>query len=308
MQLKHLILLYLAVGGLTDCQPANKQPRAKHALVVATTGMIADAIVQVADTSIIKVHTLIGAGGDPHLYVPLPRDVALLQQADLIFYNGLFLEGKMDHILTALRKEGKAYPVSSFVPESLLLCYEYGCDPHIWMSMRVWKHAVMGIARVLVERFPALAPVSGERAGAYLQMLDSLHRLALEATHSLPSQWRLLVTSHDAFGYLGRDYGLEVASLQGISTASDFGFADVRKVANLIAERRLPAIFVENTVSPRGIKAVIQLCKRYGWQPRLGGMLYGDALGAPPHSASTVAGMFVHNINTIVSGLQSTSQ
>lgn len=298
-----LVFLHLLVGMLMGCQPLYPRHSRTRPLVVATTGMIADAIVQVADTSV-EVYALIPAGGDPHLYVPLPRDVALLREADLIFYNGLFLEGKMEHILAALKKEGRAYPVTSFVPESLLLCYEDGCDPHIWTSMRVWRHAVAGIARTLAERFPALAPAIGERVRAYLRELDSLHRWAIERVHLLPAQWRLLVTSHDAFGYLGRDYGLEVASLQGISTASDFGFGDVRQLAKMIAERRLPAIFVENTVSPRGIRAVIRMCESYGWQPRLGGMLYGDALAAPPHPASTVGGMFVHNINTVVSALQ----
>ena len=217
--------------------------------IVATTGMIGDVAARIAGDRA-KVRALIGEGVDPHLYKPAAMDVRLLQAADLVFYNGLMLEGKMGDVLTRLGQAGKPlYAVSDGMDAYVLTAASGHHDPHIWMDVAGWSQA----ARVITARLSTFdAPHSAgyaERSAAYLSELQKLDAYARTSLASIPEQQRVLVTAHDAFSYMARAYGLEVRGIQGISTESEAGLKDIENLVKFLADRKIPAVFVETSVS-----------------------------------------------------------
>lgn len=271
--------------------------------VVSTTGIIAEVVEQVG-AGHVRVKSLMGTGVDPHSYKASAGDLRRLQQADLIFFNGLYLEAKLAEVLHSLKK---AHAVTAQMPASVLLNTSTNselADPHVWMSAELWQFAVTEIVRVLSQYCSEQKELFSKNAAAYSNQLLELHNYALQQISSIPLPVRTLVTAHDAFQYFGQSYGIEVQGVQGISTISEASIARVQELANLIAAKKIPAIFVESSVSPRTILALKAAVESRGFQVRLGGELFSDSLGPKNEPTGNYAGMFKHNINTIVQALR----
>lgn len=295
-----LLLLTCAACGLASLG-------ASPIRVVATTSMVTDLVRQVAGDRA-TVEGLMGPGVDPHLYKPTAADIIKLQRADVIFYNGLVLEGKMTDIFTRLARGKK--PVfaltESIDPERLLQPEEFAghYDPHVWFDVELWSLCVDTIVEGLSTADPA-GQATYERQGAEVRRrLAELHAWAQAKVAELPPAKRVLVTSHDAYNYFGRAYGFTVVGLQGISTATEAGLADVTKLADFIRERRIKAIFVESSVPHATIERVAA-----DSGARIGGELFSDAMGTPGqmengYDLGTYEGMIKHNLTTIVEALK----
>lgn len=274
--------------------------------IVATTNIVGDVARQVVGDAGAVV-TLMGPGVDPHLYHPTHGDMRRLSQADIIFYNGLHLEGKMGDILVRMARSLPTYAVTEYMgPDDLLETESFAglYDPHVWMDVKLWIKAVERVRDALAEVDPQRAALYQRRAQAYIEELERLHGWVHQQVASLPPERRVLVTAHDAFAYFGRAYQVEVVGLQGISTDTEVGLADISRMVSLLVERQIPAVFVETSVSTRGMEAVMQGAAARGHHVRLGGELYSDALGAPDTPQGTYVGMIRHNVTTIVEALR----
>ncbi len=302
---------------LTGCAPSSESEAPKDVSkenpfeVVATTSMIAD-LVRVVGGEYVDVEGLMGPGVDPHLYKASEGDVSAMTEADLVFYNGLHLEGKMVEIFEQMSHLGReVHAVTEGLAEDQLLESAYfagNYDPHIWFDVDLWIRATQRISDVLSGQDPAHASEYDARRIAYIEELKALDEWVASEVDRIPTNMKVLVTSHDAFGYFGRGYGLDVKGLQGLSTATEAGTADVQEMARFVAENRIPSMFVESSISPRGIEAVREAVRARGFEVQIGGTLYGDALGSPGSGADTYMGMVRANVATIVNGLASQSE
>lgn len=275
--------------------------------VVTTTSMVTDLVQQVAG-DLAEVQGLMGAGVDPHLYKPVAADVLKLQRADVIFYNGLVLEGKMTDLFTKLaRTKKQVYALAESIPEEELLRppeFAGHYDPHVWFDVALWAKCVDTVVEGLSAADPANAAAYARRAEGVRERMRELHRWAVAKAAELPAEKRVLVTSHDAYNYFGRAYGFQVVGLQGISTASEAGLADVARLVDFIRERRIRAIFVESSVPHATIERVAA-----DSGVRVGGELFSDAMGTPGqmehgYDLGTYDGMIRHNLTTIVEALK----
>lgn len=299
-----LVLALLAVAA--GCARGPEERPDATLRVVATTGMIAEAAARIAGDRA-QVTGLMGPGVDPHLFKASEGDVSLMAEADLVLYNGLHLEGKMVDLFERMAARGdRTVAVSDAIPEDSLLRsaqFSGSHDPHVWFDPALWSRAVRRVADALAEADPAHADTYAVRRDAYLAEIDSAAGYVRRRLELVPTGRRIIVTSHDAFGYFGRAYGFDVRGLQGLSTAAEAGTADVQQLAEFVAARRLPAVFVETSVSSRGMEAVLAAVRSRGHEIRLGGTLYGDALGSPGSPAGTYPGMLRANADTIVEAL-----
>jgi len=300
-----LCLIGVLVG--SGCDP-KEQPDAgsgNKLRVVATIGMITDIVKNVGGTRV-EVTGMMGPGVDPHLYNPTPKDVQRLSSAHIIFYNGLHLESKVADILAKMAGDPVAVAVTESVDRSLLLTppeYEGLYDPHLWFDVKLWMQAVGKVRDALSEFDADNTALYRSNAEGYLAKLTELDAYVKSQVERVPLQQRVLVTAHDAFNYFGKAYGFEVRGLQGISTSTEAGIADVQELATFIAERRIPAIFVESSVSSRSLEAVKAAVKSKGFDVEIGGELFSDAMGSEGTPESTYIGMVRHNIDTIVKAL-----
>jgi manganese/zinc/iron transport system substrate-binding protein len=272
--------------------------------IVATTGMIADAVENLGGGRV-EVTALMGPGVDPHLYQASEGDIRRLSDADLVVFNGLHLEAKLSDVLGEM--EGRTVAAAEGIDPSLLLAppeFAGQYDPHVWFDVKLWTQAVERVRDTLAERDPDGADEYRRNAEAYLAELRELHAWVAEEVERVPAERRVVVTAHDAFNYFGRAYGFEVRGLQGISTASEAGARDVQELAAFIAEQRIPAIFVETSVSPRAIQAVREAVRARGFEVAIGEQLFSDALGDPGTPEGTYVGMVRHNVEAIVSALE----
>lgn len=303
-----LVALFLLVL-LAGCRVEPDVALAERKLrVVATTGMVADAAAHVGGDRA-TVTALMGPGIDPHLYQASEGDVSRLRNADITFYNGLHLEAQMARVFEHMDESDLglvAVPVAGDLDPSLLLTppeFAGAYDPHVWFDVSLWMQVVEKIRETYIQVDPGSAAVYEANAAAYLRELETLHNYVLEQAARVPAGQRVLVTAHDAFNYFGRAYGFEVRGLQGISTASEASTADVQELAAFIAERRIPALFVETSVPQRNVEAVQAAVRAQGFDVVIGGQLYSDAMGNPGTPEGTYVGMVRHNIDTIVTAL-----
>lgn len=274
--------------------------------VTATTGMIADTARVVGGVHV-AVTGLMGPGVDPHLYKATQGDLKKLTEADLILYNGLHLEGRMADVFVKLARQVPTVQVTETIPEDRLREppeFQGHFDPHIWFELDLWRFVVARIREAFIAQDAAHVEDYRGNAAAYLKEIDSLEAYAKEKLGSIPPANRVLITAHDAFGYFGRAYNLEVLGLQGISTAAEYGLQDVDRIVGEIVSRKIPAVFVESSISPRSVEALIAGAKAKGHDVKLGGQLYSDALGAADSPAGTYLGMFRANVDTIVEALK----
>lgn len=301
------LTLGFVAAGLAGCSSDKGQKKETGAMdVVATTGMIADTA-RVVGGDRVKVTGLMGPGVDPHLYKASAGDVATLSRADIILYNGLHLEGKMSEVFEQMKKRGiRTVAVTDGIDRGVLISPpEFGgnYDPHVWFDVSLWMSAVGDVRDSFVEADPENAAAYRANAEAYLAELKELDEYVRMKAEEVPESKRVLITAHDAFNYFGRAYGFQVKGLQGISTESEAGTADVQALAAFIVERKIPAIFVETSIPPKYIEAVKAAAESRGFNVKVGGSLYSDALGNPGSSAGTYAGMVRSNIDTITSAL-----
>ncbi|MEM7550422.1 MAG: zinc ABC transporter substrate-binding protein [Bacteroidota bacterium] len=274
--------------------------------VVATTGMIEDAVLNIADT-LVELQALMGPGVDPHLYKATQGDLKKLTGADLIFYNGLHLEGKMGEVFEKLNAIKPVIAISSDIEESRFKTdpnFQGAIDPHIWFDVSLWKEAVKKVASTLRAQDPVNQEIYAKNEVRYLKKLDSLHFSVKERIATIPEEQRILITAHDAFGYFGRAYDIEVKGLQGISTLSEFGLKDISDLVKHIVENQIKAVFIETSVSERAINAVVQGCHDRGFDVQIGGSLYSDAMGEKGTPEGTYIGMVNKNMETIVGALK----
>ncbi len=304
------LLLGLGLWGLIACAPAARRAAAaelaqRRIRVVATTTLVADLVRQIGGDRV-EVVALMGPGVDPHLYKARESDVWKLMRADLIVYHGLHLEARMGDVLAGMARWVPVVAVGEAIPPESLR-YPSGektPDPHIWFDVRLWSRAAEPVARALGDLDPAHAALYAARLAAYQQELAALDAWIRAEVARIPPAQRVLVTSHDAFGYFGRAYGFEVRGLLGISTASEAGLADVQALADFLARRRIRAIFVETSVPTRYLEAVQEAVRARGWSVRVSGPLFSDALGDPGSPEGTYVGMIRYNVRTIVQALQ----
>ncbi len=274
--------------------------------VVATTSFIADLARNVGGERV-RVTALMGPGVDPHLFKASEGDVTRLGEADLTLYGGLHLEGRMSEVLERLSERGvPCVAVTSGVPPGRLIRSGPGGtpDPHVWHDVSLWMEAARTVRDALSRVDPAGADGYATRCEAYLAELARLDAEVRDRLRAVPRERRVLVTAHDAFAYFGRAYDVEVRGIQGISTVAEAGGRDIREVADLIARRRIPAIFVESSVSPRVIESLQAAVQARGFEVAIGEALLSDALGDPGTQEGTYVGMIRHNVAAILRGLR----
>ncbi len=299
-------LLLLALLSLMACDQGAAVAQGEKIKVTTTTSMVTDLVKSVGGDRV-DVQGLMGAGVDPHFYKASAGDVAKLSKAQVIFYNGLLLEGKMQELFDKMSRNRKVYALSDALPKERLLHPEGVTahhDPHIWFDVQLWTQCIDVIVKGLSDFDPAGKAYYQERAETQRKKLGELHAWALQRVTDLPKEKRILVTSHDAFNYFGRAYGFQVVALQGISTVTEVGTADMAKMVDFIKSKKMNSIFVESSVPHNTIE---RISKDAG--VKVGGELFSDAMGTPGqmengYDLGTYEGMVKHNINTIVTHLK----
>lgn len=274
--------------------------------IVTTTAQIADAVRAVTG-DLAHVESLMGEGVDPHLYRPTRSDILKLKSADIVFYNGLHLEGQMVELLEKLTEEKPVFAIAAMLPPNRLLDGPNGHDPHIWMNTQNWISAVSGIARALSDLHQQHQETYTQNAHNYDADLEKLDIYMRESFSRIPPRIRILVTAHDAFAYLGEAYGLQVTGIQGISTESEAGLKKIEDLVDLLVENKIPAVFIESSVSDRNIRALIEGAAARGHKVNIGGTLYSDAMGAAGTYEGTYIGMMDHNATVISRALGATT-
>lgn len=301
------IIFLIPLLALAGCGGADSQAGAEGTVhVVTTTGIIADIARRIAGPHA-QVEALMGPGVDPHLYKASESDVRRLSEADLVLYNGLHLEGKMGDILKKMSASRPVVAVSEDIPEDLLRQppeFKGLHDPHVWFDVSMWMKTLGPIERELSKLDPEHAADFQANAKALEKELTELDAWVKAQIATIPESQRILVTAHDAFGYFGRRYGMQVVGIQGISTLSEAGLADVDRVVDLVVERKVKAVFIESSVPRRSIEAVQAAVRSRGHEAAIGGQLYSDSLGAASTPEGTYPGMVRANVNTIVKALR----
>ncbi|KMM38992.1 metal ABC transporter solute-binding protein, Zn/Mn family [Guptibacillus hwajinpoensis] len=297
-------LLLVILGA---CSTAGESTEGEGKIkVTTTTGQIGDIAKNIGEDHV-KVDSLMGPGIDPHLYKASQGDINKLSNADIIFYNGLHLEGKMGDIFAKMKDENPTYPVAEAIPEDMLLVDQANSsavDPHVWFDIDLWKYAVEEVRDGLIELDPDNKADYEKNTEAYLEELTTLQTESQERINEIPEESRVLVTAHDAFQYFGQAYGMEVKGLQGLSTDSEYGLRDVQDLVNVLADRNIKAVFIESSISERSINAVVEGSKEKGHEVVIGGELFSDAMGEEGTPEGTYVGMYEHNIETITESLK----
>ncbi|MEO9782262.1 MAG: zinc ABC transporter substrate-binding protein [Sedimentitalea sp.] len=289
--------LTLPLAGRAMAEPPTK--------VVATTGMIADAARQVGG-DLVEVQALMGPGVDPHSYRQTRTDIVAMTRADLVLWHGLYLEAQMEDFFGDLTRKRNVVAVADGLPHELLRGhddYENKFDPHVWMSPDLWKLVVEQVQMALTATRPDAADVFAANAAAHLAELDTLSAYAAESMAAVPADNRVLLTAHDAFGYFGDSYDVEVLGIQGISTESEAGLNRISALVDLLVEREITAVFVESSVSDRNMRALVEGAAARGHEVLIGGELFSDAMGPEGTYEGTYIGMIDHNVTVIASAL-----
>jgi manganese/zinc/iron transport system substrate-binding protein len=298
-----VLLLMTCIAG---CGPGAQASGKKK--VVATVGMVADVARNVAgEASPFQIVSLMGTGVDPHLYKPTREDQAAMLSADLVLFSGHHLEGKMVDGLHEQASRGRAVvAVAETIDHARLVSAGAGSeakDPHIWMDPTLWSETV----DVIASEFAKLDPPNADRyranAVAYKAKLAELHAYGQKVLASISAESRVLITSHDAFQYLGRAYGMQVEGIQGISTESESGLQRRRELVDLIVNRKVRAVFAESSVNPKSVEGLIEDAGKRGWTVTQGGVLFSDAMGNDGTYEGTYIGMIDHNLTTIARAL-----
>jgi manganese/zinc/iron transport system substrate-binding protein len=300
----HLFIPLIFILASIGCRPALKEERSKP-LIVATTSILADGIQNIVGENA-EVVALMPAGVDPHLYKASVRDLDLLTQADLVVYHGLFLEGKMTEIFEKLALSQSLINVSKGIPNEMLIRSgpeAHSVDPHVWFDIKLWSIALEYGTEEILKWKPEWKSDVQSNSDKYFKKLGELDSIAQIRINELKSKNQVLVTAHDAFAYFGKAYGLQVYSLQGLSTLSEPGLRDLTELVKIIQKHQVKAIFAEQTISPKAIRAVANGAAEKNQDVKLAGPLYTDSLDALGTPAGTYPGMFAANLTTIYQNL-----
>ena len=302
---KYITILSLVLFSLS-CKNEAKKDNGKLN-VVTTTTMITDLVKNIGG-DYVELKGLMGSGVDPHLYKASEGDVSKLVNADIIFYNGLHLEGKLVEVFEKMGNQNKTQiALAEAIDKSTLIGSEYfasNYDPHVWFDIDYFKTFAKEVTKVLSEKDTKNAANFAENEKQYIEKLEALQSKLGNVIETLPKEKRILVTAHDAFNYFGKAFEFEVVGLQGLSTATEAGVQDVQKLATFIIEKNVKAIFVESSVPKRTIEALQAAVKSKDHEVTIGGTLYSDALGDAGTVEGTYIGMFEYNVNTIVGALK----
>jgi len=305
MKFKYYSILFLLL--IVSCKDQSKSTPNGPLEVVTTTTMLTDLVKEIGG-EVITVQGLMGSGVDPHLYKASEGDVSKLFNADLVFYSGLHLEGKLVEIFEKMEARGAAtVALSSSIDKNQLIGSEYfasNYDPHVWFNLNFWKQMTVYATEELKKADPKNANLFQKNSEIYLKEIETLQADLNKIIEELPAEKRILVTAHDAFNYFGEAFGFEVVGLQGLSTATEAGVQDVQNLAKFIIERKVKAIFVESSVPKRTIEALEAAVLSKGHEVTIGGTLYSDALGTAGTVEGTYTGMFRYNVRTIVNALK----
>ncbi len=300
-----VIGLVLFVSSLS-CQPGGGGQASGPSEIVCTTNMIGDMVNEIVDGKL-KVTTLMGAGVDPHLFSVTEKDLSALTRAQVIFYNGHHLEGKMGEVLKKLSHTRNVVALAETLPIEKLYAppeYEGNPDPHVWFDISLWIELIPQVVNTLKKVDPDNSDHYEKRGQELKSTYKELDVWVQTEIQKIPQEQRILITAHDAFGYFGKKYSIEVMALQGISTITQAGVKDIERIVKTIVERKIKAIFVETSVPKRTVEAVIESCRKEGHEVKIGGELYSDSMGAEGSPGGTYVGMMKHNVNALVSSLK----
>ena len=308
-----LAFLFLPSG--CEIKPAKNSGdinATKKISIVTTTTQVTDIVIRLLGNSC-RITSLMGPGTDPHSYKPTAHDMTAISTADMILFHGLRFEGKLASILRDGHNKITTYAFTSAIPDDLLLSTDEekseNYDPHLWFSPKLWLMCIEGVSEFLIQELPELKDEIIQRKILLVKEIEEVTKWARSKLLFLPTEKRILITSHDAFRYLGKFFGIEVIALQGISTLQEAGLNDRTNLVDFIRKRKVKCLFIESSVNP---KALREIAKETG--AVIGAPLYSDAFGsaenqstgpnqkAYPHN--TWEGMLVYNILTIVDGLR----
>jgi len=301
------ISLMLCAAGVARLTASAAEPGGPRIKITTTTSMVTD-LVKTVGGDRVEVHGLMGAGVDPHLYKASAGDITKLQRAEVIFYNGLLLEGKLQDVFAKMARTKKhVYAVTEAIAEKELLEPEsFGghYDPHVWFDVTLWAQCVESVVKGLSEFDPMNKDYFEKRGKEARTKIGDLHQWALKKVAELPKEKRVLITSHDAFNYFGRAYGFKVVGLQGISTVEEPSIAAMTQLVDFVKKQQVRAIFIESSVPPNAIKRISEDAG-----VKIGGELFSDAMGTPGqmengYDLGTYEGMIKHNLTTVVNALK----
>ena len=302
LKMKNILYLLISLA-IISCK--NESEESGKLKVVTTTSMLTDLVKNIGG-DLIEVNGLMGAGVDPHLYKASEGDVNKLFQADIIFYNGLHLEGKLVDVFEKMAKTKLTVSLGGSLDKNELIGSEYfvsNYDPHVWFNIQFFKQFGDRVAETLAANDPVNAKKYQDNTALYQDKLDALEIEVKAIIATLPKEKRILVTAHDAFNYFGKAYGFNVVGLQGLSTATEAGVQDVRRLSQFIIDNKVKAVFIESSVPRRTIEALQEAVLSKNHDVGIGGSLYSDALGNAGTIEGTYVGMFRANVKTIVEAL-----
>lgn len=302
MAVLSLFILLVACSGQAESTEDHAPDGEEKVKILTTIAQIGEPL-SVIGGDRVEVESLMGPSVDPHLYNPTQSDISKVDEAEMIFYNGLNLEVNMVPVFDSIGESKPVLAIGETIPEEEILDDEEGAiDPHIWFNIDLWKMALDAAVEEMKEYAPEDADYFEENKNEYFQQLDELKEEA-DKLQAIPQEKRILVTAHDAFGYFGDVHDMEVIGLQGLSTEDEIGISDINRTIEIIKEHEVPAIFVESSISPEAIEAVLEGAKNEGLDVEFGGELFSDAMGAPDTEEGTYIGMYRHNVETIYKAL-----
>lgn len=300
------ILVAFLIHACDKSSTTSNEKNNARPYIVATSTPVYDALREIDKADKLNIDYIVNPGVDPHTYNATHGDLQKLKNADMVFYNGFHFEAKMVPILKKIGRKKPVVEVAKAVPENKTR--KPGAsdkiDPHIWFDVSIWKHCVKLISDSLAGAYPQYATTFEKNSEAYMHELDTLDQYIRDKLKEIPKDQRILVTSHDAFGYFGNAYDIRVKGLQGVSTAAETGIRDITSLVDFIIKQNIHALFLENSVSGKSMKAVIEGCRSRGHQITMGSSLYADGLGGFDSKEGTYIGMMKSNVDMIVAGLK----
>jgi manganese/zinc/iron transport system substrate-binding protein len=297
-------IFILSIFFIGSCGP--ERPDNDKIKVVTTTSILSDICMNILPNHF-QVEGLMGPGVDPHLYKASQGDITKVSAADVVVCNGLHLEGKMASVLSKLAEQKQVLVFADGIDVKKLRVVDENSglqDPHVWFDLSLSYAATAHLIKSFERLYPQFKDSISVRGNLYLQKMKALETWSHQMFDSLPQEHKILITSHDAFGYFGQAYNFEVRGLQGISTLSESGLKDLTDMVNFIIDRKVKAVFVENSVPQKALKSVLEGCKNKGHEVEIGGELFSDALGQARTPEGTYLGMIKYNMNTINSALR----
>ncbi|NGP44793.1 zinc ABC transporter solute-binding protein [Bacillaceae bacterium SIJ1] len=299
------LLLFLAACGGAASETSGETSGDQPISIVTTIAQIGEPLQDIGG-DLVSVKSIMGPGVDPHTFQATQSDIATLSKADIVFYGGLNLEGQMNEVFEQIGASIPVVAVSESIPKDQLLDDPEAAgapDPHVWFDIDLWKIALESAVDELKEYAPEHAETFEQNKVAYFESLDELKNESQELLTKIPEEKRYLVTAHDAFNYFGRAFDIDVIGLQGLSTEDEIGISDIEDTVDTIVEAKVPAVFIETSVSEKNINSVIEGAKSKGLEVQLGGELFSDAMGEAGTAKGTYLGMYRHNVETIASAL-----